>query len=61
MSATDHTPPSPLLAKLRAQSAQIPLQDLRVVIAVHRAHCHQADCPILSIMEQDAKAREATL
>jgi hypothetical protein len=57
--SVDHTPDR-LRVKVREQCSQISLQDLRVVIAVHRVNCHQADCPILSIMEQDAQARSLT-
>lgn len=45
--------------RLRAVCAAIPTQDLRAVIAVHRANCHQAGCLVLAMMVARAEAMEA--
>ena len=44
-----------LLAKVRSMCSEIPPADLKVAIAVHRANCHQPNCPVLDAMEEVAE------
>ena len=45
-----------LIAKVRTMCAQALLADLRAAITVHRAICHQPNCPVLAAMEETAAA-----
>lgn len=49
-----------LLAKVRSMCAELPIEDLRVAIDVHRTSCHLDSCPVLGAMQDHARTRRVS-